>query len=83
MPHFTKTIGTDQGFMNFYFNGIFTAQGERYHVSAIGRNNRAIIFHLEKTGKKWCLVETQDMPDWLPTIEQKLSDAISEHLSKH
>jgi hypothetical protein len=80
MPHFTKIIGTEYGSMNFYFNRIFIAEGIRYHVSAIGTNGRAIIFHLEKIGNNWCLVKTEDVPHWLLAIEQKLSNAISEHI---
>jgi hypothetical protein len=81
MPHFTKAIETGHGLMNFYFNRIITAVGTRYHVSAMGRNNKVLIFHMEEIEGKWYVVKTDDTPYWLISIEKKLSDLIRQHLN--
>ena len=76
MPAFTKTIDTEYGNLNFYFNPIYTAEGVRYHVSAIAKDNSLKIFHLEPVGGSWRLVEKDSKQYWLIAIEQKLSEAI-------
>lgn len=79
MPDFTKAIETDLGFMNFWFDRIFTTQGVRYHISAIGRNDKAIIFHMEEVDGTWVIIKTKETPVWVEGLENKLSKAISEY----
>jgi hypothetical protein len=82
MPHFTSSIRTAVGSMNFYFNSIETAFGNHYHLSTIGKNGKAIIFHMEQHSDRWRVVRSDDTPEWVVDVEEKLSQKITEHVSE-
>ena len=81
MSNFSKTIQTEKGIMNFYFNRVYTPDGARYHVSAMAKNNRAVICYMEQRGDEWHLVMRDANAPWLTEIENELSRAIREHRS--
>jgi hypothetical protein len=76
MSHFVKRLLSDQGNLSFYFNRIFTAEGTRYHISAVDRNRRPLSFAMEEKNGTWWFVNTDNCPSWLIKLEKKLSDAI-------
>jgi hypothetical protein len=82
MPHFTSSIRTADGCMNFYFNRIETAFGNQYHLSTIRRNGKAIIFHMEEDSGRWRVVKSEDTPEWVVDVEEKLSQKIAEHVGE-
>jgi hypothetical protein len=79
MPHFKSSIPITNGYLNFYFNRIETAFGNRYHLSTRLRNGKAIIFHMEEDSSRWRVVRSGDTPDWLIDAEDRLSQKIIEH----
>jgi hypothetical protein len=82
MPHFTSSIRTAHGFLNFYFNRIQTSVGSCYHLSTIGRNGKAVIFYMEEDSGRWRVVRSDAMPEWVIEAEEKLSQKITEHSSE-
>ena len=74
--HFSARIKTSQGYLTFYFNRIFTADGVRYHVSVLGNNKKSLMFNMEEKEGRWYLVNPSNCPDWLVNVEPLLSDKI-------
>lgn len=82
MQHFVSRLNTHQGYLNFYFNLIYTADDERYHVSTVTRERKTLIFHLVKDRLRWKLAEPETYPNWIVVMEQEFSDEIRKH-KKH
>jgi len=80
VEHFTRTIQTREGNLNFYFNRIFTAHGVRYHVSAASRNGRMVAFKMKEENNRWFIDNPKDCPEWVISLEQELSEVIIENL---
>jgi hypothetical protein len=79
--HFTSTIRTKEGNLNFYFNKIFTAQGVRYHVSVIPRDNKMITFRMMKENNRWYIDNPKGCPEWIISLEPVINDVIVEALT--
>jgi hypothetical protein len=80
VEHFTRTIRTQEGNLNFYFNRIFTAQGFRYHVSVLLKNKNIIAFRMQKENNRWYIDNPKDCPEWIVSLEPLFSDVIIENL---
>ena len=74
--HFSARIKTSQGYLNFYFNRIFSADGVRYHVSVLGKDKKSLMFNMEEKQGRWYLANPSNCPDWLVNVEPRLSDKI-------
>lgn len=70
MPYFTKRLRTEQGILNFYFNRIYSADGERYHVSVMGRSRKLQTFYMQEQREGWKLIKTEDAPAWIEETEE-------------
>jgi hypothetical protein len=79
MPQFSKRFSTKWGISNFYFNGIFTVEGLRYHISTIDKDRKAIMFYMEPNENKWQVVDRENYPDWILILEEELSEAIKKN----
>jgi hypothetical protein len=82
MSHFVKRMETQQGFLNFYFNRIYTADGPRYHVSVIDRHRKSHIFHMVELRDEYYLLNKKSCPHWIATMESKFEEAILQHLTE-
>ena len=80
MRHFASRLQVDKTYLNFYFNGIFTADGIRYHVSVIDKDRKTHIFHLVRNEKRWTLAGGENCPDWIVKMEGTLNDEIQKHV---
>ena len=84
MPHFVKRLEvTHQGCLNFYFNLIYTPYGERYHVSVVSRDKKAVIFNMEEHFGTWRLVDPATCPGWIVAMQRQLSTEIIKHRNGH
>jgi hypothetical protein len=72
MPHFTKGIDTPRGKFTFHFNRIFTAGGDNYHISFVDNKHKAQMFNMIESGGRWNIVDLENLPDWIVTIEQTI-----------
>ncbi|GAC1417610.1 MAG: hypothetical protein NVS9B7_08930 [Flavisolibacter sp.] len=80
MVSFSKRIETEWGKFNFYFNEIYTMEGRRFHISLIGRDMKALMFHMKANESKWEFVNSSNCPEWLTKLEKELSNLIKESL---
>ena len=78
MQHFMTSIPTQHGSFNFYFNLIYTTQGQRYHVSVIGLDRKMVTFRLKKKEYSWEIENANGCPDWVVGLQGKLSAAVLE-----
>jgi hypothetical protein len=80
MPHFSKSIETEQGSLNFYFNQFITDQGTGYHISTIGRDGKVYILSVEALEDSWKFVNNDASAYWLNKVEKDIIIAIQHHL---
>ena len=73
---FNATVKTENGYMNFYFNKIYHNGLKQYHVSVMGRDNKAIIFYMEEKRDGWVIINKSTYPYWLQRIETKMAELI-------
>ena len=76
MPHYTKRFETEQGDLDFHFNLIPTAAGDRYHVTVVDREGRLHVFAMKCSDGEWEIIENDETPQWIFKLRQKLSNAI-------
>jgi hypothetical protein len=76
--HFKKAFDTEYGHLQFYFNEIDDSGHSYFHISTIGKENRAIIFQMKLRDGRWYLLSQYTDIPWLKPLERKLSDAILE-----
>ena len=77
MQDFTTRIFIEEGFhAKFVFNGIYTVNGVRYHVSVTDINGQTYAFNMEEKNGKWTIIDGPKVPDWIVTLENKLEEAI-------
>jgi hypothetical protein len=81
-PHFTKRIHTPNGYVNFFFNRIYTAEGIRYHVSCLDTKNKSHNFKMKELLGHWVLAHPSKCVLWIENIEIELEKAILESLAK-
>lgn len=81
MPHFRKRLRTEQGILNFYFNRIYSADGERYHISVMDRSRKMQTFYMQEQRGGWKLIKTEDTPAWIEGMEEIFEQQIHDHLS--
>ena len=80
MPHFTRRIKTEEGTLNFYFNRLYTADGTRYHVSAMDTKRNTYHCNIIHTDGRWKLVAGSHCPDLIEVLEPLLEQIILDHL---
>jgi hypothetical protein len=79
MHSFSKRLDTHKGFLSFYFNGLTTEVGVRYHVSVVGKGNKVYIASMEKKADQWVLVNPAACPHWMVILEKTFERVIIEH----
>lgn len=79
MPHFTRRLATEQGNLNFYFNRLYTAAGERYHVSVMDRGPNLQTFYMQELFGRWVLIKEEETPAWIVGLEKTLGEQIVNH----
>lgn len=82
MEFYTEKINTPQGRLNFYFNRIFTAEGDRYHISVIGKGGTMHAFNVYEAGDKWKLAHPVTCPQWIVEFEDEISRSIEQHKAR-
>ena len=80
MQHFLKRLESNKTFLNFYFNRIYTVEGDRFHISVVGTDKKAYSFIMQQKGDIWQIVNAQNCPSWIVELEEDLSKAIIESL---
>jgi hypothetical protein len=79
--HFARNLETSQGRLNFYFNKIFTATGERFHISVMVKNKSiGILMDRDEEGN-WQMINKETCPEWILQLEKKLQTVIAIYLS--
>lgn len=77
MKYFTERMRTQLGYLNFYFNKLFTVEGTRYHVSVTDAQKKLHIFQLYKENKSWKILNKNDCPFWITELEPEFNILIS------
>lgn len=78
--HFIKSIEVGNGFVNFYFDRIYTIEGVRYFVSVIDRETRKLfMFQMRENEGKWSIINFLNYPYWIVKLESELSNVIIDH----
>jgi len=77
-PYFTKRIQTQNGFVNFYFNRIYTVEGIRYHVSCFDKSSKVYMFNMAEIAGQWLLSHQSKVPQWIKKLGAELETAILE-----
>lgn len=77
--HFDKTLDTEVGRLNFYFNKIYIATLERFHVSVIEKN-KVISVLMENMGGTWKILNIQTYPVWIRDLEASFNAEINAYL---
>ena len=72
--HFTYSVRTGKGSLNFYFNRLQVSKNPCYHVSVV-LNNKAVIFYMEHIEDRWRYTSNLEM-DWFKELESHLSEII-------
>ena len=80
MQHFFKHLEYYKTYLNFYFNRIFTVEGDRFHISVVGTDKKAYSFLMQQKGISWHIVNPDNCPAWIVELEEKLSHTIIELL---
>ena len=80
-PYFTKRIRTLYGYINFYFNRIYTAEGVRYHISCMDTRRKTYAFNMVEMLGHWIVSHNSKCPNWIKNIEKELEQAIRESYS--
>lgn len=78
--NFVKTIETTVGRLNFYFNTITTSSVERIHVSVIEKN-KLITILLEQVNYNWKIINPDDCPEWIKSLERIFNTEITAYLA--
>ena len=78
MREFHHFITVDNEQFLFYFSRIHTAGREEFFVSVI-KSHKVVSFDMEKDESKSWKIATP-VPEWLKTLEEKLSDAINSNI---
>lgn len=76
MMHFTTRLKVCEDHVSFYFNRVYAADGARYHISMVGKDNKSIVFYMKKKEKQWHIVKPKNYPNWLVAIEPLLCNEI-------
>jgi hypothetical protein len=80
IPHFTKRMEVGNGYVNIYFNRVYTVEGMHFHVSLIERETRKLImFMMHENEGAWSIINPQIVPDWTRELELQLSEIIQRH----
>lgn len=80
-PYFTKRIQTHNGFINFYFNRVYTAEGIRYHISCLDPRRKAHAFNMVEMLGQWIVSYNSKCPVWIKGLEDELEQAIRESMN--
>ena len=78
MREFHHFITVDNEQLLFYFSRIHTAGREEFFVSVI-KSHKVVSFDMEKDDSESWKIATP-VPEWLKTLEEKLSDAINSNV---
>jgi hypothetical protein len=81
-PSFTKLIHIKDGYVNFYFNRIYTVDSIRYHVSCLDKRAKSYGFKMKELLGRWVLANPSKCVLWIKNHEAKLEKAILESLSE-
>jgi len=78
--HFTKLLKVSaKGMKEFNFRKIKNDQQELFSVDVSDDRGNRIMFHMEKEGNEWKIVEPE-LPKWIAENEAKLHELIEEEL---
>jgi hypothetical protein len=78
MQQFSKRIDYGKDSLTFYFNNIYTVEGDRYHVSVVGRDKKVYSFLMKMDGERWIITNPDNCPDWIVHLQDFYSTAIIE-----
>ena len=81
-PYFTKRIKTPYGYINFYFNRVYTVEGVRYYISGNDNKRKAYMFDMAEVAGHWLIVYNTKVPAWIKSLQDDLEKAIKENLAK-
>jgi len=81
MSSYTQRLETEHGHLNFYFNLIPTAAGDRYHVTVVDRDGKLHTFAMKCSDGEWEIINNDETPQWILKVRNKLSSAIGEFQS--
>jgi hypothetical protein len=81
-PYFTQRIESPYGYINFYFNRIYTVDGVRYHISCKDVKGRSYAFEVMELVGHWIISHTSKCPLWIKKLEPQFEKAISKSLAK-
>lgn len=70
MQLFSKRIEYGNDTLTFYFNSIYTVEGDRFHVSVVGKDKKVYSFLMKKVGKRWVIINPDNCPDWIVHMEE-------------
>lgn len=76
--HFANTIETRHGRLNFYYNKIYTANGERFHISFVEKNKTSSLL-MKENEQIWSIINRENCPDWIIELEPKFRTIIALH----
>ena len=74
--NFIQRIQTEKGSIEFSFLRKTTHASDKYFVLAMDKNFKAYWFSMETQGGKWVIIDSAKVPNWIGSIEAKLSEAI-------
>jgi len=78
---FKKSINVeDDGYVEFLFNRIQTAQGIRYHIYVASKWKEFFHFTMAEKNNTWKIINPQQLPGWIIQVEDQLSKEIIAHL---
>jgi hypothetical protein len=80
--NFTKRVETQYGFVNFYFNRIYTVDGIRYHISCKDKKGKTYEFQLFEMLGQWIFTNNSKCPLWIKALEKDFERAILQSLAK-
>lgn len=81
-PYFTERIETHHGYINFYFNRIYTAEGVRYHVSCFDKRQKVHAFIMKQLLGQWTLDHPSQCLLWIRNLEPEFVNAILKNQAK-
>ena len=76
MQQFSKFIEYGNDSFTFYFNSIYTVEGDRYHVSVVGKDKKVYSFLMKKDGERWVMTNPDNCPHWINHMQDQYSAAI-------
>ena len=81
MDHLTHSIDVNEKPFIFYLNRMHTVKGLAVHISVHDSNHTLHYFLIRKINDDWFFEETDNLPEWIIVLENKLNDTIKNKLS--